>query len=134
MSHKGSSWYAIIADETSDVACREQLNLTIRYVDDDYIISEDSIGLFSLPDTKASTLHLDVKDMLLRCNLPLPLCQGQAYDGASAMQGVRKGLATLIKNEVPAAVPVHCLAHSLNLCLQDVSRQIPFLRVERLLD
>ena len=67
------SWYAIIADETSDVACHVQLNLAIRYVDD-YTISEDSISLFCLPDTKASTLHSVVKYMLLRCNLSLPLC------------------------------------------------------------
>ena len=44
------------------------------------------------------------------------------------MQGVRNGLATLIKKEVPAALPVHCLAHSLNHCLQAVSRQILLLR------
>ena len=44
------------------------------------------------------------------------------------MQGKRKGLATLVKNEVPAALPVHCLAHSLNLCLQDVARQVELLR------
>ena len=114
--------------ETADVASHEQLNLTIRYVNNDYIISEDSIGLFSLPDTTAKTLHAVVKDLLLRCNLPLLLCRGQAYDGASAMQGKRKGHATLIKNEVPAALPVHCLGHSLNLCLQDVARQVELLR------
>ena len=70
-------WYAIIADETADAACREQFNLIIRYVDD-YIINEISIGLFSLPNTTASTLHLVLKDMLIRCNLPLSLCGGQA--------------------------------------------------------
>ena len=83
-------WFAIIVDETADVASREQVNLTLRYVNDDYIISEDSIGLFSLPDTIAKTLHAVVKDLPLRCILPLPLCRGQAYDGASAMQGKRK--------------------------------------------
>ena len=67
-------WFAIIVDETTDVARHEQLNLTIRYVDNDYIIHEDSIGLFSLPDTTANTLHVVVKDLLIRCNLPLPLC------------------------------------------------------------
>ena len=122
------SWYAVIVDEATDVACREQMNLSIRYVDDDYTISEDSVGLFHLPNTSASTLHLVLTDMLLRCNLPLSLCRGQAYDGAAAMQGKRKGLATLIRNEVPAALPVHCLAHSLNLCLQDVGRQNHLLR------
>ena len=66
--------------------------------------------------------------MLLRCNLPLSFCRGQAYDGAAAIQGKRKGLATLIRNEVPAALPVHCLAHSLKLCLQDVGWQNHLLR------
>ena len=40
------------------------------------------------------------------------------------MQGRKKDLATLIRNKVPAALPVHCLVHSLNLCLQDASREI----------
>lgn len=35
------------------------------------------------------------------------------------MQGCRKGA---------AALPVHCFGHCLNLCLQDVGRQIPALR------
>lgn len=30
------SWYAIIADEATDVANREQFNLSLRWVDDDY--------------------------------------------------------------------------------------------------
>ena len=30
-------WYAIIADEATDVNYTEQLNVSIRYVDDDYI-------------------------------------------------------------------------------------------------
>ena len=102
--------------------------MSIRYVDDDYAVHEDSIGLVCLPDTKASTLHLILKDTLLRCNLSLLLCRGQAYDGAATMQGKRKGLATLIRNEVPAALPVHCLTHSLNLCLQDAGRQVQLLR------
>ena len=30
----------------------------------------------------------------------------------------------LLSIKVSAALPVHCLAHSLNLCLQDVARQV----------
>ena len=43
------------------------------------------------------------------------------------MQGVRIGVATQIQSENPAALPMHCFAHSLN-CLQDAGRQIPLLR------
>ena len=44
------------------------------------------------------------------------------------MQGKRKGVATRVRDECPAAVPVHCFAHSLNLCLQDCGRKIPLVR------
>ena len=67
-------WYAIVADEATDVACREQFNVSIRYVDSHYMVRKDCIGLISLPDTKASTLHIVLKDMLICCNLPLSLC------------------------------------------------------------
>ena len=122
------AWYAIIADEASDVNNREQLNLSIRWVIDGYEVSEDSIGLYVLPNTTSNVLYSVVTDILTRCDLPLALCRGQAFDGAANMQGKRNGLATKIRSKVPAAVPVHCLAHCLNLCLQDAARKLPFLR------
>ena len=94
----------------------------------DYEVSEDSVGLYCLPNTTSNTLYSVVTDILMRCGLPLSMCRGQAYDGASNMQGKRNGLATKIRNEVPAALPVHCLAHCLNLCLQDAGRNLPLLR------
>ena len=122
------AWYAIIADEATDVNFSEQLNLSVRYVDYNYTISEDPVGLFCLPNTTAATLCIVIKDMLIRCSLPLALCRGQAYDGAATMQGKRSGLATRICKEIPAALPVHCLGHSLNLCLQDAARKVTCLR------
>ena len=126
--HKCTPWYALIGDEATDVASQEQFNLSIRWVDSDYTIHEDPIGLFCLPNTTSETLFAVVKDILIRCALPLAQCRGQAYDGASNMQGKRNGLVTRIKREVPAALSVHCFAHSLNLCLQDVARQLTFIR------
>ena len=104
------------------------MNLSIRYVDDHYVVHEDTVGLFNTPNISAQTLSEALKDILVRCNLPLSMCRGQAYDGAAAMQGKRKGLATLIRKECPAAVSVHCFEHCLNLCLQDASRNIPLIR------
>lgn len=115
----------IIVDEATDVAWREQLNLSVRWVDNDYEISEDPVGLYSLPNTKAETIYSVIMDILTRCSLPLQHCRGQAYDGASNMQGIRT---TRIKHQYPAALSVHCLAHCLNLCLQEEGRKLPFIR------
>ena len=120
-------WFGIIADEATDVTNRERLNLSLRWVNDDYEVGEDPVGLFALPNTTADTITQVIKDLLIRCDLPLSLCQGQAYDG-QLMQGHRKGVATQIRESNPAALPVHCFGHCLNLCLQDVGRQIPTLR------
>ena len=117
-----------IADEATDVSNREQLNLSIRWVNDNYEVSEDLVGLFALPNTTASTITEVIKDFLVRCDLPFSLCRRQAYDGAATMQGRRKGVATQIRYTNPAALPVHWFGHCLNLCLQNVGRQIPALQ------
>ena len=122
------SWYAIKADEATDVSNNEQFNISIRWVDDEYTISEEPIGLVQLPDTFANTLVAVIKDVLRRCNLPLVICRGQAYDGAANMQGLRDGMATQIHAAVPSAIPVHCLAHCLQLVLQEAGRKCRRLR------
>ena len=40
------------------------------------------------------------------------------------MLGKWKGLATVITKEEAQAIPVHCLTHCLNLCLQDIRQQL----------
>lgn len=49
-------------------------------------------------------------------------CRGQAYDGAATMSGRHKGVAARILSQEPRALYVHCSAHNLNLCLQDVCK------------
>ena len=128
MKNQSPEWYSLIGDEATDINYSEQLNVSIRYVDNDYNVHEDPIGLFVLPNTGAETITSVVKDILLRCTLPIDLCRGQAYDGAAVMQGRLSGVAARIRKDVPQALPVHCLGHSLNLCLQDSGRKITLLR------
>ena len=60
-----SSIYAILADEASDVACNEQLTITICWVSDEYEVFEDLIGLLHLSKTNADALVFD------RCTRPI---------------------------------------------------------------
>ena len=39
----------------------------------------------------------------------------QCYDGASAMSGYKRGVATKSREEEPRAMYMHCYSHSLNL-------------------
>ena len=80
------SWcFSILADEATDVSRHEQMSLSIRWVDNNFIIHEDVLGLIQLPDTKAKTIFSAIKDILIRCSLPLSQCRGQAFDGAAVV-------------------------------------------------
>ena len=79
--------YALIADEATDVSYKEQLCITIRWVDNDFLIHEDPLELINVPRTNSATLTASIKDSLVWFCLPIGQCRGQAYDGASNMLG-----------------------------------------------
>ena len=120
-----SMWFSIIVD---DVSRNEQMSLSIRWIDDNYQIYEEPIGLIQLPNTKAQTIYSVIKDLLIRCSLPLSQCRGQAFDGAGNMSGIKNGVQALIKKDENRALYVHCLAHNLNLCVQCVAKQCDLVR------
>ena len=122
------NYFAILADETRDVANREQLVVCLRWVSECYEVFEDPVGLMEVPNTKADTLLKVMKDIFIRFNLPLSKCRGQGYDGAANFQGQISGVAKIIQEEYPAALPVHCLAHCTNLVLQYVAKQCNVIR------
>ena len=82
------------------------------------------LQLINVPKTDSCTLTSCIKDCLIRFSLPISQCRGQAYDGASNMQGHISGVATQIQNTEPSAIRVHFLAHCTNLCLQTMGSVI----------
>ena len=121
-------YYAILADEATDINKHEQLCVCIRWVNNQYEVNEDILGLMQVPKTDSATLFGAIKDIIIRCILPFEKCRGQAYDGAANMSGHLNGVAARVKKEQNSALHVHCLAHSLNLCLQDLSRACESIR------
>ncbi len=80
--HKASI-FSLIADEATDVTNKEQLCISLRWVDEMFDIHEDALELVQLPKTDAETIANAIKDFMLRFQLPSGQCRGQAYDGAS---------------------------------------------------
>ena len=93
-----------MADEVTDSSNREQFVLCLRWVNESFEVSKDLIGLYSVDNISSNTLHLTIKDVLLRLNLNVTNCRGQCYDGASNMVGIRSGVATMILKEEPRAI------------------------------
>ena len=89
----------------------------------DFEIHEDFIGLVDVPKINANAIASAIKEILIRCFLPLSQCWGQGYNGAANMMGHLNGVAKQIRDDEPTAIGVHCFAHCLNLSLQDVSKK-----------
>ena len=92
------------------------------------MVYEDVIALAEVEQTDAATLTDVLKDALICSGLQLSKCRGQAYDGASNMSRHVSGVASRILKEEPKAHYVHCVAHSLNLCLQECGQKCACIR------
>ena len=117
-----SVFYTIMADEVTDASNHVQFVICLRLVD-----HEDLIGLYKVDNIKTDILRKAIDNVLLRLSILLQNALGQCYDGASNMVGLRSGLATQILDKSPKAFLIHCFAHALNLSVNDMVCQIPFL-------
>ena len=104
---KSAEYFSLIVDETRDISGKEQLALSVRWVNGSYEIFEDLIGLIEVEKTDAVSLVSTIKGALTSVGLSLSSCCGQAYDGAANMAGTLNGVAIKIKREEPKALFVH---------------------------
>ncbi|XP_065650768.1 zinc finger MYM-type protein 1-like [Hydra vulgaris] len=106
------------ADETTDVSCRSQFVIILRYLKG-YQPVERFIAFIDVQDRTAMGLTNVLKEELNCFGLKEKLI-AQAYDGAAVMSGSRNGVQSLMKEVYPNAHYVHCYAHQLNLVLKKV--------------
>lgn len=137
-----SPLWAIVADETTDRAHREQMAVVVRYldsVDGKHVVREDPITLvdvFSQLSTvdaegelrlSGDNLSKVLKETIERCRLDKGHLIAQCYDGASAMASEKVGVATRIKEFAPLAHYYHCAMHGLNLSTSQITK-VPTVR------
>ena len=67
-------FFAIIADEYTDVSNKERLTICIRWIDKSLEVHEDFLGFFSIPDTGAETVVSVINAVLLKLQLSLAYC------------------------------------------------------------
>jgi len=97
-----AKFFAIGADETSDVSKLEQLTLTARYVDKE--ICECFLGFVDAKSTTGQSLGDTLLDPLNKLGLERRFLVAQAYDRASAMSGIYNSTQAVIKAKCPSAI------------------------------
>ena len=114
--------FAILADETTDSSCKEQLSVCVRYVHYDAYghpqLREDFVGFVDVSsDLTAAGLSTAILNTVQSVGIDISYCHGQGYDGASAMSGRLHGVQAIIMQLYPLALYTHCASHCLNLAL-----------------
>ena len=123
-----SQFITLMMDETTDISNKEQVTFTIRWVSDNLEVHEEFIGLYEVPAIDAVTLATVAKDTFTKLNLSFSKLQGQCYDGASAMKGIRSGLVPRIQELESRAVYTHCYGDSINLAANDALKSSKLLK------
>ncbi|XP_060881484.1 52 kDa repressor of the inhibitor of the protein kinase-like [Metopolophium dirhodum] len=116
--------FSVLVDESTDISRIEQLTLCIRYIDSvettdtiNYVLREDFLQFVPVHSTTGQNLASVIINSLQALGINDKYMVGQGYDGAASMSGNLKGVQTIIRESHPAALYVHCSAHSLNLAL-----------------
>ena len=76
-----------MADESADISNEEHLIICFRWVDDDFEIHEDFVGLHPLPNAKADSIVKVIFDVIHRMGLKIENARGQCYESAATMSG-----------------------------------------------
>ena len=82
------SWPFLPNDEGQDII--------IRWVSEDFTVSEEFLGLYALLAIYVESIVDAMKDTFLHFEIPLTKLRGQCYDGCSIMAGAKAGVATKI--------------------------------------
>ncbi|XP_060869648.1 52 kDa repressor of the inhibitor of the protein kinase-like [Metopolophium dirhodum] len=120
-----SKCFSVLVDETTDISCFEQLSLCVWYLEQSidaknditYVLKEDFLQFIPVYSTTGQNLATVILENLKRLGVNSRYMLGQGYDGAASMSGNFKGVQSVIREKHPAALYVHCSAHSLNLAL-----------------
>ena len=115
-----SRFFSVLADETTDISCEEQLTLCARYVSDDFAIEESFLQFVPITDLSGKNLASTILNNLSDIGIDVSKMRGQGYDGATAMSGRLNGAQAYIREIIPIALYVHCAAHSLNLAVSNL--------------
>ena len=89
---RSATFYTIMADETADISNKEQLVICICWVDENFVVHEDFLGIHPLERTSADDIVIIIKDVLLKMKLKIQNARGQCYDVAAIMAGKEKEL------------------------------------------
>lgn len=96
-----NEFYSVLADETADIAGKEQLSLGLRFFDKSQnAIREEFLGFVELNSLNASSIAETIDQFLISSNLSPQNCVGFGFDGCSTMAGKEGGVQAILRKKI----------------------------------
>lgn len=112
-----ADYFAVMMDETTDLAHMEQVAIVVRFCDSDFNAYERLLSLTESSTVTGERLAEILLSTLERHNLDTQKLIAQTYDGAASMSGHNRGVQAIIRQTAPQAHFNHCRSHSCNLVI-----------------
>jgi hypothetical protein len=117
----------LMMDEATDSSNQSVLLIYRRFVNASGNCVTQFIGARSLELTTADGIMDSVLKLMEDRAIDVKEVVGLATDGASVMTGVKKGVATQMKEKNPAMITIHCMAHRLQLLSEKAANCVTYL-------
>ena len=118
--------FAVLIDETTDVAAKKNLCICIRYFSESSATIETAyVDMVEVVDATGESLFQAMKSALENIGLNIEQCFGFASDGASTMMGERNSVWSRMQAASPNCTKMKCICHSLALCTQHAFEKLP---------
>ena len=125
---RNDTFYSVMIDETTNISNAEQVVVCFRWVNENFEVHEDFVGLYEVESIGAEGLYQVITDVMLGLNLTVSKVRDQCYNGASAMSGKKSGVAAKMQAVEPRAVYTHCYGHALNLACGDAMKNCKLMK------
>ena len=96
----------------------------VRFIMDEEIHEELLFARTLNIDTKGESIFNVLKDFFIEKAIPLSNILSVATDGAPAMVGRYRGFVTLVKQNVPGVLAIHCVIHRQHLVAKNLSSRL----------
>lgn len=130
------NFVSVLADGSTDCRVTEQEVVYVRYVADGRpktvfanIIAVEhahSQGVYDAVVKGLRALNLKIDD-IVSTSVSGPKLVSVNFDGAAVMMGKKTGVATKFADIAPHVIPMHCVAHKLELSVLDAVKQAKYL-------
>jgi hypothetical protein len=113
-----AQFFSLTIDGASDISGTEQESIYVHWCDKG-VRRQRFVEFVSPQSTSSQDIYDAVAGVLVSHDIDQNKMVGVTTDGASNMMGCKRGFSTLLKNNIPDLVAIHCIVHRLELSVKD---------------